>query len=489
MSSSLAGRRFKVAIIGAGFGGIAAAVKLQQAGFNDFTIFEKADGPAGTWRFNTYPGCEVDVPSHAYSFSFLKYDWPRTHAHQDELLQYANDVIDQFGLAPHFRYRTAVESAVWSEADKQYTLRTEAGDEFAFDVVISALGLLSNPRYPTWPGLDDFAGRAFHTANWDDSVELAGKRVAIVGTGSTAVQIAPEIAPIVDQLYIFQREPGWIMPKDERDFSKIERARFRRIPGLQKLSRFKIFRTSGNAFKAFDTTTPEHIAARDAALAYIEKTIHDPEVRKAVTPNYPYGCKRIVRTSTFFPILNRSNVELVPKPVVSVTAKGVVDSEGVERPIDVLILSTGFQPTRFLAGLDVVGTGGKSIHAAWNDQPEAFLGITVPGFPNFFMLYGPNTNGATSIIAQLERQAEVVVRALRRMQRTRKRAVDTRPKALTRYSKWIDEQLVKHASAMEANCNNYYHSATGRNVTQWPRTHAVYYAMTKLLPPLGLTYR
>ncbi len=332
-------------------------------------------------------------------------------------------------------------------------------------------------------------GTSFHTANWDDSVEVAGKRVAIVGTGSTAVQIGPEIAPLVEQLYIFQREPGWIMAKDERDYTPLERARFRRIPLLQKLDRLKIFRTSGKGFKAFDTKSAEHLAARDAALAYIEQAIDNPDVRRAVTPDYPYGCKRIVRTSTFYPMLNRSNVELIPRPVVSVTEKGVVDSEGVERAIDVLILSTGFQPTRFLAGLDLVGTGGKSIHAVWDDQPEAFLGITVPGFPNFFMLYGPNTNGATSIIAQIERQAEVMVRSLRRLRRTHKRVVDTRPIALTRWSKWIDEQLIKHASAMEANCNNYYHSATGRNVTQWPRTHAVYYAMTKLLPPLGLVYR
>ncbi len=489
MSSPIARRRFKIAIIGAGFGGIAAAVKLQQDGFNDFTVFEKSDGPAGTWRFNVYPGAEVDVPSHAYSYSFLKYDWSRTHVRQPELLQYANDVIDHFGLAPHFRYNTAITSAVWNETTKQYTLRTEAGEESTFDVVVSSLGLLSNPRYPNWPGLDSFAGTAFHTANWDDSVELAGKKVAIVGTGSTAVQIGPEIAPVVEQLTIFQREPGWIMPKDERDYTPSERMRFRRIPGLQKLDRFKIFRTSGKGFKAFDTKSPEHVAARDTALAYIEKAITDPEVRKAVTPTYPYGCKRIVRTSTFYPMLNRPNVELVPLPVVSVTEKGVVDEAGVERPVDVLILSTGFQPTKFLAGLDVVGVGGQSIHSFWNEQPEAFLGITVPGFPNFFMLYGPNTNGATSIIAQLERQAEVLVRSLRRMRRTHKRVVDTRPVALTRWSKFIDQQLIKNASAMEANCNNYYHSATGRNVTQWPQTHAAYYALTKLLPPFGLVYR
>jgi cation diffusion facilitator CzcD-associated flavoprotein CzcO len=482
-------RDLSVCIIGAGFGGIAAAVKLQRAGFGEFTLFEKSSGPGGTWWDNHYPGCEVDIPSHAYSFSFMRYDWPRTHALREELRDYAAAVVRQFGLQSHIRYDTKVKSATWDGAQKCYVVRTERGDEFTFDVVISALGLLSNPRYPTWPGLDEFQGPVFHTARWDSNVDLRDKRVALVGTGSTAVQIGPAIATKVDKLIIFQREPGWIQAKNERDYTERERARFRRYPLLLKLDRLKIFYAAERRFRAFDVTSSAQAKARAAALTYIEQTIKDPDVRKAVTPTYPFGCKRIVMTSTFYPMLNRDNVDLVPRPVTSVTERSVVDVDGVEHDVDVIILSTGCQPTKFLAGLDVIGIGGRNIHDVWGGQPEAFLGVTVPGFPNFFMLYGPNTNGGTSIIAQLERQAEVLVRSLRHMRRRGKRVVDTRPQALIRYNRWIDKQLTTHASAMESGCHNYYHSATGRNVTQWPRTHSVYYAVTKLLPPFGLLYR
>lgn len=479
----------RVAIIGGGFGGIAAAVKLEQAGFNDFVIFESSAGPGGTWWDNRYPGCEVDIPSHAYSFSFLRYDWPRTHAKQEELHTYAQHVVDKFGLTSRFRYNTTVESAVWDGASRTYRVRTTDCQELVFDIVISALGLLSNPRYPSWPGLDTFLGATFHTARWDPTVDLEGKRVAIVGTGSTGVQIAPAIAPRVGTLHIFQREPGWIEPKNERDYSRRERWLYRRFPLLEKLDRARIFYRASRKFRAFNASSSAHRKAQSKAIGYIDRTINDPQTRKAVTPDYPYGCKRLVLTSTFYPMLNRSNVELVADAVAEVTATGVIDAKGIERAVDVLILSTGFQASRFLASLKVVGRSGESIQDVWCDQPEAFLGITVPDFPNFFMLYGPNTNGGTSIIAQLERQAEVVVRSLRKLRRSRKQVVDTRPYALSLYNRWIDRQFVKHASVMESGCHNYYHSPTGRNVTQWPRTHPVYYVVTKILPPFGLVYR
>jgi len=478
----------RVAIIGGGFGGIATAVKLEQAGIPDFVIFEQSEGPGGTWWDNRYPGCEVDIPSHAYSYSFMRYDWRSTHASREELQQYAEDVIDKFGIRSRFRFSTKIDSATWDEAAGHYVVTTDAGEELVFDVVVSCVGLLSIPRYPDWPGLDDFGGVKFHSARWESEHDLTGKRVAIVGTGSTSAQLVPALAPVVDRLYVFQRQPGWVMPKGERPFTESERARFRRFPILQTLRRASMFYEGNRRFKAYDATSKAQQELKEICLTYIKESIDDPEVQKAVTPDYPWGCKRIVFSSTFYPALNHERVELVPRAVERVTETGIVDSDGVEREVDVIVLATGFEPTNFLGSFDIKGEGGVSIHEVWRGEPSAFLGITVPGFPNFFMLYGPNTNGGQSIIAQLERQAEVAVRAVRRVRRTG-RPVDTRPRALERYVRWIDSQILKHASAMEAGCTNYYHASTGRNVTQWPRTHVAYFVATKILPYVGLVSR
>lgn len=487
---TLSGRRrpVRVAIIGAGFGGLAAAVKLRQRTTASFTIFEQSDGVGGTWLANRYPGCEVDVHSHAYSFSFLKYEWLRTHATQPELLAYAEHVTEVFGLRDHLRLSTKITSLTWEDDGQQYTLTTEQGEHLKFDAVICALGLLSIPRYPDWPGLDSFRGPCFHTSRWEGGHDLTGKTVAIVGTGSTAVQIAPAIAPAVGQLYVYQREPGWIEPKHERAFTPRERWVYRHVPLAQRAHRGWIFLKSVSRFKGLDTASSRQREMRELCTGFIRDAVADPRTRAAVTPGYPWGCKRPVVASTFYPALNRSNVELVPHAVTRVTGDGIVDASGTSRQADVLILSTGFQPTNFLASLDVKGRDGRSMRDAWSQRPSAFLGITVAGFPNLFILYGPNTNGGLSIIAQLERQAEVAVAAVRRLQRGA-RSVDTRPAAQRAYVRWIDRRLARHASAMHAGCRNYYHVAGGANVTQWPGTHFLYAAVTRLLPRFGLVFR
>ncbi|QXJ25168.1 NAD(P)/FAD-dependent oxidoreductase [Actinomadura graeca] len=479
----------RVAIVGCGFGGIATGVKLKKKGITRFTIFERSDGPGGTWWDNRYPGCEVDIPSHAYSFSFLTYDWSRTHAGQEELQRYAEHVLDRFGLRRHCRFGVGVESATWDEDAARYEVRLDDGTTEPFDVVISCLGLLNHPRHPDWPGLEDFEGPKFHTARWEPAHDLAGKRVAVVGTGSTATQVVPAIAGRVERLYVFQRQPSWILPKGERDFTPRERAMFRRLPVLQKLRRAWLFYRFRVMFKGYDLHGKRQQQNLRQCREYIEKTVDDPELRARLTPDYPWGCKRPVLASGFYPALNRPNVRLVPHAVTRMTRTGIVDSTGTEHGIDVLVMATGFQATNFLASLEVRGVGGVEIHDTWKNDPTAFLGITVPGYPNFFMLYGPNTNGGFSIIAQLERQAEVAARTVARMRRRGLRAVDTRPAAAERWVRWVDRQLARHASAMEANCTNYYHSETGRNVTQWPKPHGEYYLLTKALPFLGLVGR
>jgi cation diffusion facilitator CzcD-associated flavoprotein CzcO len=475
----------RVAIIGAGLGGIAAAVKLRKYTSASFTIFEQSAGVGGTWFDNRYPGCEVDIHSHAYSYSFLKYDWPRTHATQPELLAYAEHVVSIFGLKAHLRLETRVTDLVWEESTSTYRLTTAQGDTAEFDVVISALGLLNVPRYPDWPGLDTFTGPCFHTSRWEEH-DLAGKSVAVVGTGSTAVQIVPAIAPAAGQVYVFQRQPGWIEAKHERPFTPRERWVYRHVPLAQRLSRARIFHQGNRRFRGYDVNSAYQQRMRALCTNFITSAIADPAVRAAVTPDYPWGCKRPVISSTFYPSLNRDNVELVPRAVTRVTPTGVVDDTGRERKVDVLILSTGFQPTRFLSGVDVKGRDGRSIHDAWRERASAFLGITVPGFPNFFILYGPNTNGGTSIIAQLERQADVAVAAIRRLERGRGRSVDTSPAAAERFIAWIDRRMATSASAMNAGCHNYYHDPAGHNVTQWPAGHTTYALATKLLSRLGL---
>ncbi len=496
-----ASRPLRVAIIGAGFGGIAAAVNLRRRTAAEFVIFEQAASIGGTWWHNRYPGCEVDVHSHAYSFSFAKYDWPASHASQPELLRYAHHVVDRFGLAAQIRLNTVVTGVRWLDADACYELRSASSDAAQappterpqhtqhterFDAVISAVGLLSVPRIPNWPGLAGFRGAAFHTAHWPSEHDVRGQRVAVVGTGSTAAQLVPALAERAAQLYVFQREPGWIEPKLVKTFSPAERWVYRSVPGAQRAHRAWLFYKAMQRGKAFDASSPQQTRRRANCLAFIRSAITDEAVRRDVTPGYPWGCKRVVLASGFYEALNRENVELVPHAVSAVTPAGVVDETGAERAVDVLVLSTGFQPTSFLATLDVRGIGGVRLHDAWRSRAAAYLGITVAGFPNFFILYGPNTNGAGSIIAQLERQAEFAARAVRSLERGRWRYVDTDVAAQRRYVAWIDRQLAAHASAMDSGCTNYYHDEHGANITQWPASHLKYLLVVRALGRRGL---
>lgn len=488
-------RKVRVAIIGAGFGGIAAAVNLRKRTGADFVIFEQAADVGGTWWHNRYPGCEVDVHSHAYSFSFVKYDWPRSHASQPELLQYARTVVDRFGLAAHLRLNTVVTRVRWLDADAGYEVRTtttdasqsaEAAQTEHFDVVISAVGLLSVPRIPQWPGLAEFRGLVFHTAHWPAELDVTGRRVAVVGTGSTAAQVVPALADKVAKLYVYQREPGWIEPKLVKTFSPRQRWLYRGVPGAQRIHRGWLFYKAMQRGKAFDASSRRQTQRRANCVEFIRSAVADEAVRRHVTPDYPWGCKRVVLAAGYYEALNRHNVELVPRAVTAVTPTGVVDATGIERAVDVLVMSTGFQPTNFLATLDVRGARGVSLQDAWQSRTAAFLGITVSGFPNFFILYGPNTNGAGSIIAQLERQAEFAAKAVARLERGRWRSVDTDPAAQRRYITWIDEQLAAHASAMNSGCTNYYHDEHGANITQWPSSHLKYLLVVRIRGLRGL---
>jgi cation diffusion facilitator CzcD-associated flavoprotein CzcO len=473
-----------VVIVGSGVAGIAAGVKLRKAGIESFTIYEKSLEVGGTWRDNTYPGCEVDTSSVMYSYSFTRPAWNRTHARQADLRKYLEDVVDEHGLRPHIRTGVGVDRAVWDDRAKTYTIHLDDGTSTTCHALISAVGFLNVPRLPDWPGLDQFRGPAFHTARWEHQHDLRGKRVAVVGTGSSAIQLVPPVAETAGEVLLFQREPGWVLPKGERDFTPDERATLDK-PLQWRLARLKALRLiEKNLWRGASYRPGRKANSRGetACRAYIEREFAErPDLRDAVTPDYPYWGKRVIFASTFYPALKRENVRLIPRAITRVTPHGVIDADGVEYRADVLVLATGFQPTNYLANLEVVGRGGRSLREHWNGEPRAFLGITVPGFPNFFMMYGPGTNGG-EIIWMLERQAEYAVRVIRRLARRGVGAVEVRRRWADGYHRWLQWTVRDTAWTVS---NNYFKSSTGKIVTQWPYSPLVYAALTKSLGRLS----
>jgi cation diffusion facilitator CzcD-associated flavoprotein CzcO len=479
----------RVIVIGAGLGGIAAGVKMKRAGIENFVIYERSSSVGGTWRDNTYPGCEVDVNSILYCYSFKQHHpWTRTHATQPELLQYIEEVVDEEEIRDHIQLETAVESATWDESRHVYRVRLSSGAFEECHVLISAVGFLSTPRYPDWPGLDDFKGIRFHTSRWEHEHELSGKVVAIVGTGSTCSQIVPVIAGKVGKIIVFQREPGWILPKPDHDYTAEEVATFSR-PFVRRLERVRMFKhlekaTFGRA--AYIPGSKVHKNLEDICRRFIETELADrPDLRDAVTPTYPFGGKRPIHNRTFYSALKRDNVTLIPRAVTGVTPGGIIDTTGEEHQVDVILMATGFQPTNYLASVEIRGLNGRSLHDEWNGEPEAFLGITVPGFPNFFMLYGPNTNGG-EIISFLEHQASFAVRAMKRMMREGVTAIEVRRGAFRLYNRWMQRNMRGTAWAIS---NNYYRAETGKVVTQWAHGVLLYEFLTNVLGRLSSTAR
>jgi cation diffusion facilitator CzcD-associated flavoprotein CzcO len=438
------------------------------------------DRVGGTWWDNTYPGAEVDVHSSPYSYSFKPYDWTRTHARQPELQAYLEETVDELGLRPHLQLGVTVLSATWDDHRHVWSVSLDSGAVEDCHVLISAVGFLNVHRYPDWPGLQEFEGPKFHTARWEHQHDLSDKVVAVVGTGSTATQVVPAIQPTVRKLYLFQREPGWVMPKGERALTEAER-RERRRPWRRTLDRARLRYTLERGLwgaATFRPGTKLHQERQQTCLDYIsEQFAHRPDLQKAVTPTYPYPGKRPVIASTFYPALKEDNVELVPKAVVEVTPSGIVGGDGVERAVDVIVMATGFRAANYLARLRVTGRWGRTLDEHWAGEPRAYLGMTVPGFPNFFMLYGPGTNGG-ELVSMLEAQAEYAVRSLKRMIRRRVTSVEVKPTVEALWFAWLQSKMQGTSWTMS---NNYFRSSTGKIVTQWPSGNLVYRALTKSL--------
>jgi cation diffusion facilitator CzcD-associated flavoprotein CzcO len=478
-----------VVIIGAGFGGLGVAVALRRAGIDDLVIIEGDDGVGGTWRRNTYPGAACDIQSHLYSFSFApNASWSRTYARQPEILAYLESVADDFDLRRHLMLGTRVRSVRWDPDSCRWDCELDrAGQTAALtaDVVVCAVGLFGSAKLPDINGLARFGGALMHTARWDHGVELRGKNVAVIGTGASGVQVVPELAKTAARLTVFQRTPPWMVPKDDRPYSAEELDRFRRNPLAVRRARWQIWKFQHDNTATF-ADDPVVTARSQVATSFLERTVADVRLRSALTPDYPFRCKRVLLGPDYYRALQQGNVELVTDPIAGVTETAVVTTSGGVVDADAIVLATGFETSRYLSGIDVVGIGGQRLHERWGDDASAYLGVAVSGFPNFFMLYGPNTNqGGNSIVYILEAAARLVASAVSRVAR-RGGYLEVRGEAERRYNDALSADLER---TIWTRCDSYFRSPTGRIVTQWPHTELEYARRTWRLRPRDWLHR
>jgi cation diffusion facilitator CzcD-associated flavoprotein CzcO len=462
-----------VAIVGGGFGGIGAAIRLKQAGIHDFLVFERSGDIGGTWRDNSYPGCACDVPSHLYSFSFAPNPhWTRAFSPQPEIWAYLGDCARRFGILPHLRLGHELHRATWDDASQRWRLETSKGTWTA-DVLVAATGPLSEPRIPALPGLAGFQGTMFHSARWDHDHDLTGRQVAVVGTGASAVQFIPEIQPHVGRLRVFQRTAPWVLPRRDRALTATERWLFRAVPASQRLARWSLYWAREGVTLAFLRPRlmdlPQRLALRNLRVA-----VRDPALRARLTPDYRIGCKRILLSNDYLPALTRQNVEVVTDGIREVRARGILTDDGIEHPADTIIFATGFHVTDSPVGDLVRGRDGRTLTEVWDGSPKAHLGTTVAGFPNLFLLLGPNTGlGSTSVVIMIEAQVEYLLRALERMKAVGTATVEPRPEAQEAFLAEVDARLRPTVWAT-GGCASWYIDRTGRVSAIWPGTTWAY---------------
>jgi len=470
-----------VAIVGGGFGGVGAAVMLKREGYEDATVFEKGERVGGVWHHNTYPGAACDIPSHLYEYSFAPNRWSRRYAPQAEIQAYVEGVARRFGVLDRVRTGTEVTSARWDEDSGKWVLETSAGQHEA-DLLITACGQLSVPKKAAIAGLENFEGPAFHTAEWDHDVELAGKRVAVIGTGCSAIQVAPAIQPTVAKLDVYQRSPGWTLPKMDYEYSERAHALFRRFPALRRLDRASIFAFQELAAAAFTRHSWLLPAFRALGRRQIKAAISDPELRRKLTPTDEFGCKRVMLTDDWYRTLSESNVELVAERIEAVTPEGIRDVTGVERAADAIVLATGFASHDFVAPMEIVGSAGRTLSDEWAEAARAFLGLSVPGFPNMFLLYGPNTNGGSgSVINTLECGIGHVLAAVREMEQVRASRIEVSAVAAEAFDRELHAALEK--TVWHSGCTNWYVDEKGNDPSNWPWTWSAYRRRTARLEP------
>jgi cation diffusion facilitator CzcD-associated flavoprotein CzcO len=458
-----------IAIIGSGFAGIGAAIRLRQQGRTDFVVLEKAGGIGGTWRDNSYPGCACDVQSHLYSFSFAQNpDWTRMYAGYAEIRAYMEDCADRFGVREHVRCGAEVTGARWDEDAALWRLQVNGGEQLTARAVIAGLGGLSRPAFPDLDGLAEFSGPVLHSARWDHDVDLDGKRVVVVGTGASAIQLVPQIAKRASRVTVFQRTAPWVLPKPDHPMPRAARRLFARVPALQRALRGAIF--AGQESIALGTARYPSLMRAGEVLGRAQlRTIADPELRAKVTPDYRLGCKRILVSNNYYPALAREHVDVVTEGITHVTERGVVDATGVEHEADVLVLATGFQVTNPIGDAAIEGRDGRNLGREYAANGiAAHLGTTVSGYPNLFLIVGPNTGtGHNSQILMIEHQIEYILRALNAIDAAGAVALDTRAEDQESFNAWVQERMGRTVWTT-GGCNSWYLDEHGRNVTLWP---------------------
>ncbi len=457
----------RIAIVGTGFAGLGLAIRLKQSGIEDFVLIERADNVGGTWQANTYPGCQCDIPSHLYSFSFAPNPgWSRTYPRQPEIWDYLRDLADRHDLRPHIRFGHELTGAAWNEDEQRWNVDTSGGSWTA-QVVVDASGPLSQPQVPRIPGLRRFEGRLFHSANWDHAHDLAGERVAVIGTGASAIQFVPQIAGQVGRLHVFQRTAPWILPHTDRPTTRVERRVYSAVPFVQKLVRTGIYWARESFALGFLKDQRFMLGAEKIAGAHLRRQVKDPVLRERLTPQFRLGCKRVLLSNAWYPALTRPNVELVTDAIREIRGRTIVLADGSEREVDTIILGTGFHVTDPPTAQLVRGRDGRTLAETMASGIQAYVGATMSGLPNFFKIIGPNTGlGHNSMVFMIESHLRYVMDALRVMDDQQIATFEVRPEAMAAYNAQI--QAMMAGTVWMSGCASWYLDAAGRNPTLWP---------------------
>ena len=469
----------RIVIVGSGFGGLCMGIQLKRAGIHSFTILEKGPRLGGTWRDNTYPGAACDSPSFLYCFSFeQKTDWSRKWAPQPEILAYMEHCARKYDLLPHIRFDTEVASAAFDDDRAVWRVRTTGGETLEGEVLVSGVGQLNRPSVPELPGLERFRGASFHSARWEHGHDLAGKNVAVIGNAASAIQFIPQIAPVVKRLHVFQRSANWMIAKNDRTYSERAKQLFGRFPALARLYRWWIYLMYEHRFPVFRQNRLLSRAMAKVAEKGMRDAVADPELQRALVPDYPIGGKRILISDDYYQTLGRPNVEVITSPIARVTEDAIVTRDGRTLPADVIIVATGFESTSFLVPMKIEGLGGRALKDAWRDGAEAYLGMNVAGFPNFFMLYGPNTNlGHNSIIFMLECQVGYVLDCIRTLAGRDLAYIDVRPDVMRSYNERLQALLERTVWARTG--KSWYKQADGRITNNWSSSTIAYWWRTR----------
>lgn len=473
----------RVAVIGSGFGGLGAAVRLRRAGITDFVVLERREAVGGAWHDNTYPGCACDVPSHLYSFSFAPNpEWPRNFSGQEHIRRYLEGVADTFGLRQHIRCDSEVELMSWDPQELHWTITVAGGRQLTADAVVSATGPLSDAKIPDIPGLEGFEGKVFHTARWDHDYDLRGKRVAVIGTGASAIQVVPAIQPKVGKLTLFQRTPAWVLPRADREISHLERRLHTRLPVTGFLRRQLLWAIREMQVTAFAKYPALLGTVEKLASAHMKKAVKEPTLRRRLSPDYRIGCKRILLSNSYYPALARPNADVVASGLKEVRGNTLVAADGTEAEVDAIVFGTGFHVTDMPVARRIKGADGRTLAEHWSGGMEALRGCTATGFPNFMTLIGPNTGlGNSSMILMIESQLNYMVDYLRTLDALAaggtKAALDPKPEAVQAWNAHVQDRMRR--SVWNSGCDSWYLDANGRNTTVWPGTTAEFRKVTR----------